>query len=135
MSNHRLTPGQVLTTRFPSVGEKEPAPALPGEWSLRVDGLVARPLTLSIPELFRLPLSEKTWDTICVTGWTHPAHRWRGVMLSEVLAATQPRSAARFVRFVAHSTRVPALHDTSLPLDYAAAHVMLASEVEGEPLT
>jgi DMSO/TMAO reductase YedYZ molybdopterin-dependent catalytic subunit len=126
-----LSPGQSATTQFPVVGEREAAPRSAGEWLLHVDGLVARPLTLALPELLRLPLSERTWDTICVTGWTHFGHHWRGVMLADVLAAAQPLPEARFVRFVAHS---PRNHDTSLTLEYAAEHVMLAYEVDGQPL-
>lgn len=126
-----LSPGQVRAEKFPVVGEKSPAAPPEGEWSLRVYGLAARPLTLSLAELFRLPPAQKTWDTICVTGWTHFAHRWRGVMLADVLALASPLPSARFVHFIAHSRRE---HDTSLPLDYALEHVLLANEVDGEPL-
>lgn len=131
-ASRKLTPGQSMTTQFPIVGEREPA-AWPAdqEWSLQVDGLVARPLTLDLSELLRLPVSEREWDTICVTGWTHFAHRWGGVMLEDVLAVAQPSPEARFVRFVAHS---PRNHDTSLPLEYAVQHVMLAHELDGQPL-
>jgi DMSO/TMAO reductase YedYZ molybdopterin-dependent catalytic subunit len=97
-----LSPGQSATTQFPIVGEREAAPWRGGEWSLQVDGLVERPLTLAVPELLHLPHSERTWDTICVTGWTHFGHHWGGVMLADVLAVAQPLPDARFVRFVAH---------------------------------
>src|SRR3954465_512297 len=111
-----LSPGQSATSQFPIVGEREGAPWPGGEWSLNVDGLVARPLTLALSELLRLEESERTWDTICVTGWTHFDHHWGGVMLADVLALAQPLPDARFVRFVAHS---PRKHDTSLTLGYA----------------
>ncbi|HYK02238.1 MAG TPA: molybdopterin-dependent oxidoreductase [Thermoanaerobaculia bacterium] len=126
-----LSPGQSATAQFPIVGEREAAPWTGGEWSLRVDGLVVRLLTLALPELLRLPRSERTWDTICVTGWTHFGHHWGGVMLSDVLAVAQPLPDARFVRFVAHS---PRNHDTSLTLEYASEHVMLAYDLDGQPL-
>lgn len=90
-----------------------------------------RPLQFSLAEFLRLPTTERTWDTICVTGWTHLDHRWRGVLLSTLLDMVEPLHEARFVRFVAYSKRK---HDTSLPLDYARAHVLLAHEVDGASL-
>jgi DMSO/TMAO reductase YedYZ molybdopterin-dependent catalytic subunit len=125
-----LSPGQVATTQFPIVGEREAAPSA-GNWSLTVDGLAAHPLSLALPELRRLQASERTWDTICVTGWTHFSHRWRGVMLADVLDVAGLLPEARFVRFVAQS---PRNHDTSLTLEYASQHVLLAYELEEQPL-
>ncbi len=130
MSN-RLSPGQTLTHKFPVVGEHEPAPFAIGRWRLEVGGLVRKPLQFSFDEILQLPAVERVWDTICVTGWTHVGHDWRGVLLATVLDMAEPRPAAQFVRFVAYSKR---RHDTSLPLDYARAHVLLAYEVDGKPL-
>lgn len=127
-----LSPGQSATTQFPIVGERETAPWKGSEWLLQVDGLVARPITFALPELLRLPQSERIWDTICVTGWTHFGHHWGGVMLADVLTVAQLLQDARFVRFVAHS---PRNHDTSLPLEYAREHVLLAYELGGQPLS
>lgn len=130
MTTHsRLTPGQEEAKRFNVIGEKVPASG--GLWELVVDGLVERPLRLSLPELFARPQIDRTWDTICVTGWTYLDHHWRGVLLRELLIEAKPLPEARFVRFVARSTRE---HDTSLPLDYALDHVLLAQEVDGAPL-
>lgn len=126
----RLSPNQAATTKFPFVGEREPAPSI-ADWQLEITGLVAAPLRFSLAEFLRLPLVEKTWDTICVTGWTHFDHRWRGVELNGLLEQAGVLPEAHFIRFVAHSLRD---HDTSLPLDYARAHVLLASEVDGQPL-
>lgn len=127
----RLSPNQSLTQKFPVVGERGPAPFTPAEWRLTVDGLVRTPLQLSFDDCLRLPLVERTWDTICVTGWTHLDHRWKGAPLSALLNMAGPLRDARYVRFAAHSQR---RHDTSLPLDYALEHVLLAFEVDGAPL-
>jgi DMSO/TMAO reductase YedYZ molybdopterin-dependent catalytic subunit len=134
MPNHekRLSPGQTKAKGFPVVGEREPAPFPVADWRLTVDGLVQHPLHLSREDLLQqFPAAERTWDTICVTGWTHWDHRWRGVLLATLLDRAEPLPAARFVRFVAYSTRQ---HDTSLPLAYAREHVLLAHEVDGKPL-
>jgi hypothetical protein len=130
----KLTPGQTLTSKFPTVGETEPEPrALDvSAYRLKVHGLVRRTLQFSFDDILRLPAVEKVWDTICVTGWTHLDHRWRGVMLSTLLDLAEPLPDARFVRFVAYSGRH---HDTSLPMDEARSRVLLAYAVDGEPLT
>ena len=127
----RLSPHQSLTRKFPVVGEREPQPFTIDQWRLSVDGLVRQPLCLTLSQFQELPAVERSWDTICVTGWTHLDHRWRGVTLSELLDRAGVQPAARFVRFAAYSRRA---HDTTLPLDYARAHVLLASEVDGKPL-
>ena len=129
--NNRLTPGQTLTHKFPVVGEREPSVEIE-RWSLDLGGLVEHPLHLTWPEFICLPMVARTWDTICVTGWTHLAHSWQGVALSIVLALAAPLPAARFVRFAAYSRR---RHDTTLPLAYAHEHVVLAHAVDGQPLT
>ncbi|MCA1554127.1 MAG: molybdopterin-dependent oxidoreductase [Chloroflexi bacterium] len=126
----RLTPGQTLTRKFPVVGEREPTEI--GNWRLDVGGLVKHKLQLSLGDFLRLPHVERTWDTICVTGWTHLDHRWRGVLLTTLLDTTEPLPDARFVRFLAYSKRT---HDTSLPLGFAREHVLLAHAVDGQPLT
>jgi DMSO/TMAO reductase YedYZ molybdopterin-dependent catalytic subunit len=129
----RLSPGQTQTPRFPVVGEHEPSADI-SNWNLHVFGLVRTELSFSLPEFQSLPAVEKTWDTICVTRWTHLDHRWNGVMLDTLLTRAGPLANARFVRFVAYSNRKEP-HDTSLPLDYASAHVLLADQVDGVPLT
>jgi hypothetical protein len=113
------------------VGELEPSAQI-NNWNLEVKGLVKHPFHLSLAEFERLPVVEKVWDTICVTGWTHLDHCWRGVMLTTVLEIAEPLPSARFVRFVAYSNRH---QDTSLTLDYAQTHVLLATHVDGQPLT
>jgi DMSO/TMAO reductase YedYZ molybdopterin-dependent catalytic subunit len=132
MSNHsRLPPNQSLTHKFPAVGEREPEPFSLDQWRLTLDGMVRQPLSLSLAAFQQLPVVERVWDTSCVTGWTHVGHRWRGVLLSDLLDSIGVQPEARFVRFEAYSRRA---HDTTLPLDYARAHVLLAREVDSKPL-
>lgn len=133
MSTRRLTPGQK--TALPTLavtGERASAPFRVDEWRVRVHGLVAHPLDLSLDEIQSMPAADRVWDTVCVTGWTHFDTRWRGVPLSALLDRAGPLAEARFVRFVAHS---PRRHDTSLPIDYARANTLVAWECEGRPLT
>jgi DMSO/TMAO reductase YedYZ molybdopterin-dependent catalytic subunit len=129
----RLTPGQK--TALPTLavtGERAAAPFRLEDWRLRVHGLVAHPLELTLDQVRALGAEERVWDTICVTGWTHFGTRWRGVPLRAVLDRAAPQPAARFVRFVAHSLR---RHDTSLPIEYAREHTLVAWECDGQPLS
>jgi hypothetical protein len=131
MQNSRYSPDQSPSDKLVQVGEKEPSPQI-AEWKLEVRGLVKNALTFSLSEFQNLPTREETWDTICVTGWTHLDDCWRGVALQDILQKAQPLPQARYVRFVAYSLRD---HDTSLPLDYALSHVLLASGLNGSPLS
>lgn len=83
---------------FPAykLGEEYPSP--PVDWVLKVGGQVARPLTLSLQDLLRLPRTQLRVRHHCVEGWSAVA-AWYGVRLSEVgkLAGADPR--ARFVEF------------------------------------
>ena len=131
INEKRLSPNQTRTNKFPVVGEREPSTDI-RKWRLEVCGLVKNPLSFSLTEFQNLPTVEKVWDTICVTSWTHLDHRWKGVMLDTLLSKAQPLANAQFVRFIAYSNRQ---HDTSLPLDYARDHVLLALEIDGARLT
>jgi DMSO/TMAO reductase YedYZ molybdopterin-dependent catalytic subunit len=73
-------------------------PAAPAGWALAVKGLVARPLTLTLDDLRRLPATRSRVRHHCVEGWSAVA-AWDGVRLAEVarLAGVDPR--ARYVEF------------------------------------
>jgi DMSO/TMAO reductase YedYZ molybdopterin-dependent catalytic subunit len=67
-------------------------------WRLIVDGLVARPLSLSLAQLHTMPQREQITRHDCVEGWS-AIGKWRGVPLSAVLSAAQMSSRARFIVF------------------------------------
>ena len=129
-----LPPGQVRTYRFPVVGERRPHPDPLdiNTWRLTVDGDVEQPRYFRFDEIQILAKAEWTLDVHCVTGWSRLDMRWSGVPLHHILACVRPSPEARYVRFEAYSERH---HDSSLPLAFAADHVLLAYECEGKPLT
>src|SRR5215831_7605936 len=53
-------------------------------WRLRVDGLVANPLNLSLPDLRAFPVRTQITRHDCVEGWSCIG-KWTGSPLSEVL--------------------------------------------------
>lgn len=89
-------------SRFPSYFISDSVPvwdaSVRGEWRLRVDGLVRRPLDLSLGDLSSLPRVGFRVDHYCVEGWTAVATR-TGVAVRDLarLAGVQP--GARYVDF------------------------------------
>jgi hypothetical protein len=77
-------------------------PAPPPDYRLRVDGLVQRPLSLTVAELQSLPATRLTRDFQCVTGWEVSNVHWVGVRLvdlAERAGADPAASAFRFTSF------------------------------------
>jgi DMSO/TMAO reductase YedYZ molybdopterin-dependent catalytic subunit len=95
---------------------------------LRIDGLVARPLTLTSADMSQLPRAILDVPFVCEEGWTVPGLRWSGVRLSEVVALAAPLPEARYIRAGSAEWVVPiAVSD--------APAGMICDELNGEPLT
>ncbi|HYA45732.1 MAG TPA: molybdopterin-dependent oxidoreductase, partial [Acidimicrobiales bacterium] len=60
-------------------------PAAPPGYRLTVDGLVDRPLSLSVADLEEMPATHLVKPFQCVTGWRVPGVRWTGVSLGHLL--------------------------------------------------
>jgi len=82
-------------------------------WRIDLCGLVARPQSWTLEAFAKLPQVERTVDIHCVTRWSMPGARFRGVLLETLLGLGTPDSEALFISFVARSER---RHSTSLPL-------------------
>ena len=68
------------------------------DWTLPVDGLVARPSEFSLAELKSLPSRSQITEHICEQGWSAIAE-WTGVPLSRVLERVGIKPEARYVVF------------------------------------
>lgn len=68
------------------------------DWRLRVDGLVERPVQLTLDQLRAMRSRTQITRHDCVEGWS-AIGKWTGTPLSEVLALVKPRSDARYVMF------------------------------------
>jgi DMSO/TMAO reductase YedYZ molybdopterin-dependent catalytic subunit len=85
----RLPPGQHLTGDFP-VLSYGPTPHTPvEEWSFKIDGAVAQPLTWSWEELLALPSEPIVRDIHCVTKWSKLDTKSRGVAIDVLLEHVQ----------------------------------------------
>jgi DMSO/TMAO reductase YedYZ molybdopterin-dependent catalytic subunit len=69
-----------------------------GPWTLEVSGLVAKPVTLTLDQLSRLPAITQRVNHYCVEGWTAIAS-WTGVRLSTLASLVQPSPEAQYVDF------------------------------------
>jgi thiosulfate reductase cytochrome b subunit len=70
------------------------------DWRLEIDGMVARPGSLSLRELERLPSRSQITHQACEEGWSFIAE-WTGVPLSAVLESVGIHPGARYVFFFA----------------------------------
>jgi DMSO/TMAO reductase YedYZ molybdopterin-dependent catalytic subunit len=106
----------------------------PATYRLRVDGLVANPFDVSIPELEALPPTRLVRDFQCVTGWRVPGVHWQGVALSALLDRAGVQAAGKAVRFESFD----GLYTESLTLteayrpDVIVAYSMLGGPVSRE---
>ncbi|MGI8663090.1 MAG: molybdopterin-dependent oxidoreductase [Acidimicrobiales bacterium] len=103
------------------------------DYRLGVDGLVARQLSLTMPDLReRLPQTELHRDFQCVTGWRVFDVAWAGVRLSSVLDEAEVGPAATHV--VLHS--FDGEYTETLTLEQARRDdVLVAHTLEGANLS
>ena len=67
-------------------------------WRLKVDGLVRKPLALSLNEIKELPARTQVTQHNCDEGWT-AIGQWTGVPLSRVLQMAELAPEARYIVF------------------------------------
>ena len=89
-ANGTLNPGGVDYDRHAAEGFVN--------WRLRIDGLVAHPLTLSVADIRRLPSRTQITRHDCVEGWS-AIGGWTGVPLALLLRAAAVRPAAKYAVF------------------------------------
>ncbi len=68
------------------------------DWRLVVDGLVARPLMLSLSDLGAFPQRAQITRHDCVEGWS-AIGKWQGPVLGDVLKAAALSDRARYIVF------------------------------------
>jgi DMSO/TMAO reductase YedYZ molybdopterin-dependent catalytic subunit len=68
------------------------------DWRLRIDGLVARPLSLALTDLAAFPQRAQITRHDCVEGWS-AIGKWQGPRLADVLKAAGLRDSARYIVF------------------------------------
>jgi DMSO/TMAO reductase YedYZ molybdopterin-dependent catalytic subunit len=104
----------------------------PDTYRLTLDGLVDKPMTLSLSDLAGMKQTGLTKDFQCVTGWRVDNVPWSGVLLSDLLNEAGVQSGAGAVNF----TSFDGAYTESLTLEQAMRPDMLvATSLMGQPLT
>ncbi len=68
-------------------------------WTVRVEGLVNKPMDIGLEELLRLsPLEERIYRLRCVEGWSMVIP-WVGYSLSRLIDKVQPLGSAKYLEF------------------------------------
>jgi len=109
-------------------------PETPKDYHLTVDGLVKKPLSLSLADLEALPSESLVRPFQCVTGWRVDAVHWTGVPLGHLLdiaGVTAGAVALRFFSFDGVYTESLTLDQARLP-DVIIAYKMLGGPVSRE---
>jgi DMSO/TMAO reductase YedYZ molybdopterin-dependent catalytic subunit len=83
---------------FPVYFVSPAVPIAPPLWTLRVRGLVDRPLDLTLDDLMRLTRTDVRVRHHCVEGWS-AVTTWNGVRIADLARSAGARSDARFVEF------------------------------------
>ena len=132
-----LPPGQREREGFPRFGTHlgRPAPAVPADPALEIDGAGVEPVALPLAGLARLPRRELTADFHCVAGWSATGLRWEGVafqafyraMIEPALDPDTPVTHVVFAALDGYGS-VDALEDA------LAADVLVAAQLGGRPL-
>ena len=69
-------------------------------WTITIDGLVKKPLTIDIDDLLRKigGVEERVYRFRCVESWSMTVP-WSGFSLNKILSLVEPSSDAKFIRF------------------------------------
>ena len=83
---------------FPVYHIADDVPVAPAGWRLQVKGLCARPLSLTVDDLRKMPRTDIRVRHYCVEGWSAVAS-WHGVRLSDIARIAGADAKARFLEF------------------------------------
>jgi DMSO/TMAO reductase YedYZ molybdopterin-dependent catalytic subunit len=109
------------------------------DWRLTLDGLVERPMSLSLAQLRALPSRTQITRHDCVEGWSSIG-QWKGVQLARLLGAARLKPEARYLVFHCMDTideagGKPVKYYESLDLvDAVHPQTILAYEMNGRTL-
>jgi DMSO/TMAO reductase YedYZ molybdopterin-dependent catalytic subunit len=68
------------------------------DWRLKVEGLVAKPMSLSLADIKTMPMRTQITRHDCVEGWS-AIGKWHGVPLKLLLETAGMKSSARYIVF------------------------------------
>ncbi len=106
------------------------------DYRLRIHGLVANPVELSLPELRALPHHEQITQHFCIQGWSGVA-KWGGVAMTTIVDLVRPAPEAKWVVFYSLGDGPDkGLYYDAHPIEQMSyALTMLAYDMNGAPLS
>jgi len=106
------------------------------DYRLRINGLVANPVSLTLAELRALPHHEQITQHFCIQGWSGIA-KWGGVSMQTIMDLVKPAPEAKWVVFYSLGDGADAgVYYDAHPIEQMSYHLtMLAYDMNGEPLT
>jgi DMSO/TMAO reductase YedYZ molybdopterin-dependent catalytic subunit len=129
---NRLPPGQSRTVKWPVLDAGGPPQLSTLQWSLRIFGLVKRPMQWSWNEFQALPRTRVLADFHCVTRWSQLDNLWEGVATREIAKIVDISPEAKFVLAQGYDND----WTTNMPIDaFLAEDALLADKRNGEPLS
>lgn len=101
-----------------------------GDWRLKVEGLVERPMLYTWDDFMALPQTVSVSDFHCVETWSVMDQKWKGVRFRDLAERVKPANDAQYVFFECYDT-----YTTDLPLtELMGDDIILAHGLNGEPL-
>ena len=126
----RLPPGQYLTERFPVLHVGDVPTYAPGQWDLKIFGLVDKPFTINLDELKSMPAVTLLTDIHCVTKWSKFDTTWRGVRVRDLFERAGMQAGAAYI--MGHAEHG---YTANLPLgDVLLDESLVVYEYEGEEI-
>jgi DMSO/TMAO reductase YedYZ molybdopterin-dependent catalytic subunit len=125
----RVPPGQYLTKGFPIMTYGQTPHIDRDNWQLKVWGL-ATAKSFTWADIMDLPQHDFTADFHCVTRWSKLDVQWRGVKVTDVMAAIKVEPTATHIMQHCYGG-----YTTNLPLaDFLQPENFFAHTLFGEPL-
>ena len=126
----RLPPGQYLTERFPVLHVGDVPTYAPGDWDLKIFGLVDKPFTINLDELKGMPTVTLLTDIHCVTKWSKFDTTWKGVRVRDLFERAGMQAGAAYI--MGHAEHG---YTANLPLgDVLLDESLVVYEYEGEEI-
>jgi DMSO/TMAO reductase YedYZ molybdopterin-dependent catalytic subunit len=130
IDNARLPPGQYLTERFPVLHVGDVPTYAPGDWDLKIFGLVDKPFTVTLDELRSMPAVSLLTDIHCVTKWSKFDTTWKGVRVRDLFERAGMQKDAGYI--MGHAEHG---YTANLPLaDVLLDESLVVYEYEGEEI-
>lgn len=126
----RLPPGQYLTERFPVLHVGDVPTYAPGDWDLKIFGLVDKPFTVNLDGLKSMPAVTLLTDIHCVTKWSKFDTTWKGVRVRDLFERAGMQKDAGYI--MGHAEHG---YTANLPLaDVLLDESLVVYEYEGEEI-